>query len=149
MIVYRCCLSKWSSDLSGTGASLYGGRWNNPGTFLVYTAENNILAALEIAIRIPLEQIAKDYVMMGIDIPDGAESYVPKLSKHWYKDEDATRAIGDNFAKSNAHLLMKVPSALISDAFNYIINPRHPLAAQLRLREAKSILLDKRLSLIS
>jgi RES domain-containing protein len=147
MIVYRCSSSKWSKDLSGTGASLYGGRWNNMGTFLVYTAENNILAALEIAIRIPLEQISKDYVMIGIEVPD-VEPYVPKLSKNWYKDEEITRAIGDAFAKQNSHLLMKVPSALISDAYNYIINPRHELAAQLKLQEAKSILLDQRLSLI-
>jgi RES domain-containing protein len=148
MIVYRCSSSKWSKDLSGTGAYLYGGRWNNPGTFLVYTAENNILAALEIAIRIPLEQISKDYVMIGIEVPDGVDPYIPKLTKHWYKDEETTRSIGDYFAKQNSHLLMKVPSALISDAYNYIINPRHELAWQVRLQEAKSILLDKRLSLI-
>jgi RES domain-containing protein len=148
MIFYRCSSSKWSKDLSGTGASLYGGRWNNPGSFLVYTAENNILAALEIAIRIPLEQISKDYVMIGIEVPDGIEPFIPKLSKTWYKDEEATRSVGDHFAKQNSHLLMKVPSALISDAYNYIINPRHELASQVKLQEAKSILLDERLSLI-
>ena len=148
MIVYRCSLSKWSKDLSGTGASMYGGRWNNPGTFMVYTAETNILAALEIAIRIPLEQIGKDFVMIGIEIPDDIEPYIPKLSKNWYKDEESTRAIGDQFAKNNSHLIMKVPSALISDAYNYIINPRHALAYHLKLQDAKSILLDKRLSLI-
>jgi RES domain-containing protein len=146
MIVYRCATLKWAKDLSGTGASLYGGRWNNPGTFLLYTAENNILAALEIAIRIPLEQIGKDYVMIPLDVPDNVDIYAPKLSKNWYKESELTRSIGDAFAKQNSHLLMKVPSALISDAFNYLINPRHPLISRVKTQDPRSILLDKRLA---
>jgi RES domain-containing protein len=146
MIVYRCSTLQWAKDLSGTGASLYGGRWNNPGTFLLYTAENNILAALEIAIRIPLEQIGKDYVMIPLEVPDDADVYTPKLLKSWYKETEATRLLGDAFVKQNSHLLMKVPSALISDAFNYLINPRHELIRKVKPLEPRSILLDKRLA---
>jgi RES domain-containing protein len=146
MIVYRCSTLKWSKDLSGTGASMYGGRWNNPGTFLLYTAENNILAALEIAIRIPLEQIGKDYVMIPLEVPDDADVFTPKLSKSWYKEPEVTHAAGDAFVKANTHLLMKVPSALISDAFNYLINPRHELISKVKVLEPRSILMDKRLA---
>ena len=146
MIVYRCSTIKWAKDLSGTGASLYGGRWNNPGTFLVYATENNILAALEVAIRIPLEQIGKDYVMIPLELPDDAPIYTPKLSRNWSKEVDITRSIGDAFVKQNTHLLMKVPSALISDAFNYLINPRHELIKKVRALEPRSILMDKRLA---
>lgn len=148
MIVYRCSTLQWAKDISGTGASLYGGRWNNPGTFMLYTAENNILAALEIAIRIPLEQISKDYVMVPIEIPD-ADAYIPKLSKTWYKEQELTRTLGDNFAIQGSHLLMKVPSALISDAYNYLINPHHALARKITVKEPRSILMDKRLAEIS
>ena len=146
MIVYRCSTSKWAKDLSGTGASLYGGRWNTPGSFLLYTAENNILAALEIAIRIPLEQIGKDYVMIPIEVPDGLEAYTPKLPKNWYSDAETTQRLGDDFVRQNTHLLMKVPSALISDAYNFLINPQHELIKKVKTLEPKSILLDKRLA---
>jgi RES domain-containing protein len=145
MIVYRCSTLQWAKDISGTGASLYGGRWNNPGTFLLYTAENNILAALEIAIRIPLEQISKDYVMIPLEIPD-AEVFTPKLSKNWYKEFETTRNIGDAFVKQQSHFIMKVPSALISDAYNYLLNPHHELAKKIVVKEPRSILMDKRLA---
>ena len=58
MIVYRCSLRKWAGDLSGSGSYLHGGRWNSPGTRLIYTAENNVLAAFEIALRVPLDQLS-------------------------------------------------------------------------------------------
>src|SRR6188768_107004 len=125
MIVYRCCLAKWSKDLSGQGSFLFGGRWNNPGTYLLYTAENNVLAALEVALRIPLEDISKDYVMIPIEIPDDLPFIPPVLAKNWYMNMELTQNIGDDFIAKGESLLMKVPSALISDSYNYLINPRH------------------------
>jgi RES domain-containing protein len=145
MIVYRCTLLKWSKDLSGTGAFLYGGRWNSPGVNMLYTAENNVLAAFEIALRIPLDQISKNYVMVPLTLPDTEEIPEPVLSKQWYKELKTTRGIGDGFIRDGKHLLMKVPSALISDSFNYLLNPKHELVKKIRVMEPKSILFDKRL----
>lgn len=145
MIVYRCTLKKWKDDLSGNGAFLYGGRWNNPGTHLLYTAENNILAALEIALRIPLQEISENYIMVPIQIPKSAELSIPKLRSNWNTDLAYTKQIGDHFVKEEKHLLMKVPSALISDAFNYLINPLHPMAKELKVGPTRPILFDKRL----
>jgi RES domain-containing protein len=145
MIVYRCSLRKWAGDLSGTGAHLHGGRWNTPSTRLVYTAENNVLAAFEVALRIPLDQISKNYVITPIDVPDEAEVYLPRLPKDWYSDTELTQKIGDNFAKGSKHLLMKVPSALVSDSFNYLINPSNALFKKVRAKDPRAILFDKRL----
>ncbi|MEX1239743.1 MAG: RES family NAD+ phosphorylase [Cyclobacteriaceae bacterium] len=145
MIVFRCSLLKWAKDLSGTGSYLHGGRWNNPGTRLIYTAENNVLAAFEVALRIPLDQISKNYVMIPIEIPDEAEVYTPKLPRNWHSDLKLSRQIGDAFSKEGRHLLMKVPSALISDSFNYLISPGHALIKKVRLKEPRTILFDKRL----
>lgn len=145
MTVFRCCLLKWARDLTGTGAYLYGGRWNTPGTRLIYTAENNVLAAFEVALRIPLDQISKDYVMIPIDLPDDADVFTPALPKNWRSDLNFSQHAGDAFAKEGRHLLMKVPSALISDSFNYLINPAHPLIKKVKVKEPRTILFDKRL----
>lgn len=146
MIVYRCSLRKWANDLSGTGSFLHGGRWNTAGTRLLYTAENNVLAAFEVALRIPLDQISKNYVMIPVEVPDGVETYTPRLPKNWYSDIELTQHIGDTFVKEGQSLLMKVPSALITDSYNYLINPAHSLIAKVRPREPRTILFDKRLS---
>lgn len=145
MIVFRCSLRKWAGDLSGTGSYLHGGRWNSPGTKLIYTAENNVLAAFEVSLRIPLDQISRNYVMVPVEVPDDAEIFVPRLSKAWNSDLSYSRQLGDSFAKEQKHLLMKVPSALISDAFNYLINPAHPTIEKVRPQQARTILFDKRL----
>ena len=145
MIVYRCSLLKWADDLSGTGSYLHGGRWNSPGTRLIYTAENNVLAAFEVALRIPLDQISKNYVMIPIEVPDDTEPYIPRLTKTWRTDTKQSQQLGDLFAKANDHLLMKVPSALISDSFNYLINPGHSLIRKVKPKAPRTILFDKRL----
>lgn len=145
MILYRCSLLKWVHDLTGTGAYLHGGRWNSPGTRLVYTAENNVLAAFEVALRIPLDQISKNYVMVPIDVPEDTDIYAPELPKNWNSDIKLSRQLGDAFAKEGSHLLMKVPSALITDSYNFLINPRHALIKKVKTKEPRTILFDKRL----
>jgi len=145
MIVYRCTLKKWARDISGEGAFMYGGRWNNPGTHLVYAAENNVLAAFEVALRVPLEHISKNYVMVPIEIPDKTEVMEPALTGQWHLRVEVTRSIGENFINDKKYLLMKVPSALISDSFNYLINPSHSLIKKVIVLEARAILFDKRL----
>lgn len=145
MIVYRCSLLKWASDLSGTGSYLHGGRWNTPGTRMIYTAENNVLAAFEVALRIPLDQISKNYVMVPVEIPGEAELLSPKLPKNWYSDIRVSQKVGDAFIKGGQHLIMKVPSALISDSFNYLLNPHHAMIKKVKIKTPRTILFDKRL----
>ncbi|MEX2232646.1 MAG: RES family NAD+ phosphorylase [Cyclobacteriaceae bacterium] len=145
MIVYRCSLLKWANDLSGTGSYLHGGRWNTPGTRMIYTAENNVLAAFEVALRIPLDQISKNYVMIPIEIPEKAEVFSPKLPKNWYSDIRVSQQVGDAFIKDSQHFIMKVPSALISDSFNYLLNPAHAMIKKVKTKTPRTILFDKRL----
>src|SRR5271170_2909389 len=114
MILYRCTLKKWANDLTGQGAFLFGGRWNSPGQYLIYTAENNLLATLEVALRVPLTNISSDYVMVPLLVPKRASIYVPKLPKNWNHNLKVTRSIGNHFLNGNNHLLMKIPSALMN-----------------------------------
>ena len=145
MIVYRCTLAKWAKDVTGLGSFLFGGRWNYPGTYMLYTAENNVLAALEVALRIPLEDISRDYVMVPLEVPSDAAIVQPVLPKQWYLNLEATKAIGNNFIEKGNALLMKVPSALITDSFNYLVNPAHEEIKKIKVLEPRPILFDKRL----
>jgi RES domain-containing protein len=145
MIVYRCTLRKWSADLTGTGAFQFGGRWNNPGTHLLYTAENNVLAALEVALRVPLEHISKNYLMVPIEIPDDAEVAIPDLPPGWRSKPELTASVGLDFVTRRKHLAMKVPSALISDSYNFLINPQHPRMSAVKVQRPRPILFDNRL----
>jgi len=145
MILYRCALKKWIKDLSGKGAYLHGGRWNSPGLFMVYTAENNVLAALEVAVRIPLESISEDYLMVPLELPDSISMYKPKLPGNWNLQTELTRTVGDEFINKGKHLLMKVPSALVSDSYNFLLNPNHQDIKKVKVLEPRTILFDKRL----
>ncbi|HEV8514983.1 MAG TPA: RES family NAD+ phosphorylase [Cyclobacteriaceae bacterium] len=145
MILYRCALKKWAKDLTGQGAFLYGGRWNSPGKNIVYTAENNLLAALEVALRVPLTNISSDYVMIPIFTPDNAAIYSPTLPKNWNRNPKLTQQIGNEFLEENKFLLMKVPSALMSNTFNFLINPKHKLFKEVKVNKPESLLFDERL----
>lgn len=145
MIVYRCTSKEWAEDLSGTGAFLYGGRWNSPGVHMLYTAENNVLAAFEVALRIPVEYISKNYVMVPLEIEPEPEYDEPALPKNWNLKPEVTQLIGNEFVRAKKHLLLKVPSALISDSYNFLINPQHEKIHQVRVHKPRPILFDDRL----
>jgi RES domain-containing protein len=145
MILYRCALTKWAKDLTGQGAFNFGGRWNSPGRYAIYTAENNLLAVMEVAIRVPLNNISADYIMIPISVPDQQEVYVPKLAKNWNRNQKSTRAIGDLFLEENKYLLMKVPSALMNNAYNFLINPNHKFFKEVKVQKSQSLLFDERL----
>ena len=68
MIVFRLCKSMFKDDLSGRGAEIAGGRWNNRGRPMLYTAENRALCTAEIAVHTPL----------GI-VPSGLLFYSPLI----------------------------------------------------------------------
>ena len=145
MTVYRCTLKKWSLDLTGQGAFLFGGRWNTPGHHALYTAENNLLAALEVAIRIPLTKISSEYVMVPIDFPSIIEVYQPRLPKGWHSKIAITQKIGDAFLEDNKYLAMKISSALMSNTFNFLLNPKHKFFTKVKAGKSESLLFDDRL----
>lgn len=144
MIVFRCTLETHNENtLTGEGAMRYGGRWNSKGVAAIYTAESRILAVLELVIRQPIDKICADYSILPIEVPD--KFVEPKIPQKWKQDESITRKIGDNLLKSSEHLLIKIPSVLLANSFNYIINPRSAEISQVRLLQPEQILLDIRL----
>lgn len=81
MRVYRLAKEKFRNDLSGRGAEITGGRWNNKGTALVYTSDSRALCTAEIAVRTPLGILPIDYWMIELDLPDSIKMFELKTKK--------------------------------------------------------------------
>lgn len=150
MIVYRLAIEAYKEDLSGTGAKLVGGRWNSTGTAVVYTTENISLAVLEILVRADTEDIPLNYYLLNIYIPDTENAVLiakNKLKVGWKDDLNLTQWMGNEFIKNDESLLLKVPSAIIDEEHNFIINPKHPHFKNVKIASLKKFRFDKRLFL--
>ena len=149
MIVYRLTKEKYKNELSGKGAEVSGGRWNNKGRQVIYTGESRALCTAEVAVHTPLGIVPVNYYLQSIKIPkvDIVEISISQLSKSWrnFPHEISTKIIGDKLIDENQHLIIKVPSAVIQDEFNYLINPRHKLFPKVRLLKIEEFKFDRRL----
>lgn len=150
MIIYRLATEIYKNDLSGNGAKLFGGRWNNPGKAVVYTTENISLAVLEILVRADAYSIPLGYHLISIEVPNSLQPLTiaaSKLKKDWKDDPGYTQFMGDEFVKSNQSLLLKVPSAVVDQENNFIINPAHSDFKKVKIVAVKKFFFDKRLFL--
>jgi RES domain-containing protein len=150
MIVYRLCKEAYTKDLSGRGAEINGGRWNNKGVPVLYTACSRALAVLEVAVHIPFGIIPKDYFMTLIDVPDSISIVkidITSLPYNWNRNPlvKATQYLGDDFLNDITNLIIRVPSATVSGDFNYLINPRHPDFQLIKIISAEPFEFDSRL----
>lgn len=150
MIIYRLATGLHKYDLSGTGAKLLGGRWNSPGVAALYTAENISLAVLEILVRADRTTIPLSYTLLKISVPDNAKTInisEIKLKRSWEDDIAYTQWMGNEILKANEALLLKVPSAIVPEENNYIINTTHSDFKKVKIITSSGFDFDKRLFL--
>src|SRR6187551_1956662 len=131
MEVFRLSRAVHGKILSGIGASKQGGRWNSPGTEIIYTSANRSLAMTEVVVHFAIGSIPDGFMMMTIEVPDTIslrEIDILSLPAKWnqFPPLKATQSIGDLFIKEGKACLLKVPSAVTTGDFNYLINPVHP-----------------------
>ena len=125
MFVYRIAKEKYVRDLSGEGASRYPGRWNTKNSPVIYTAESLALAAWEFAIRIDPVNFPPNLAYAKIKIPDDSITSSRKIStKTEFSRRTEQLKIGAEFLSKGKHLVLQVPSVVVPDSFNYVINPR-------------------------
>jgi len=127
--------------LDGEGARLYGGRWNSPGRAMIYTAANPSLAVLEVLVHLdlPPELMPSDYRLLSIHVPDDAPSRLVQALP------DDTVAMGDAFLAAGEALALRVPSLVVPQETNTLLNPRHPAFAEVRLVGDEPFRFDPRL----
>lgn len=122
---------------SGDGARLAGGRWNPKGLSVVYTSSSLALAALELLVHADDDLLPDDLISFAVDIPDdiGMEYLaISELPANWrdYPPPEALQEIGAaRIARQNTPVLA-VPSAVIPEEHNFLLNPAHPDFGRIR-----------------
>lgn len=150
MIVYRIAHTRYIRDLSGTGPRLHGGRWNQKGTSVIYTATSRALATVEYLVHLPLSLLPSDLSIVTLDIPDSVhikEVGLETLPHNWrdYPAPPVLSALGTDWVISSETLLLRVPSAVVQHEWNVIINPGHPEMTQVRIVSVEPYHFDARL----
>lgn len=148
MFLYRISNARYADDLSGNGARLYGGRWNSEGRAIVYLASSRSLAILESLAHLSPTNIPVDYVILTIDVPDDFfEIDIKLLPNNWseYPEPNILKEIGNSFLQKNEFLLLKVPSAIVPQEFNYLMNPMHQKAGKVKIVSKAPFSFDERL----
>ena len=149
--MWRITNAKWvTTAFSGQGAKTYGGRWNSTGTSVVYTSSSLALAALDSLVHLGVKSIPKPQVAIPADIPEGipVDQIEPDNLPSTWKDDPppaALAVIGDQWVATGKSSVLKVPSAVINEEWNYLLNPEHPDFNQIIIGTAKSFQFDARL----
>lgn len=148
MLVYRIAGKKHSRDLSGTGAALFGGRWNKKGTPVLYTGENPEIALLETIVHTP-PMLVPATDILSLEIPDHSITAlsIKDLPKNWtdYPAPTILSEIAEAWVQKGETLALQVPSCIIASARNYILNCRHPEFQLVKLVELEDFRFDVRL----
>lgn len=150
MIAWRLTKRKWADQaLSGEGARLAGGRWNNAGWPVVYLSENLSLCVLEILAHTQDEDFGDRFVAIPMDIPDALirEIRLADLPRDWTRRKDdfrATRRIGDEWILGRKSAALRVPSILVPRESNLILNTLHPDFHRVKAGPAEPFWMDPR-----
>ena len=133
----------------GEGAREFGGRWNNPGTAVVYAAQSQSLAALEMLVHLDSSDLLEKYVLLAAEFDDSLVRRVglSDLPRNWRADPPPlqVRLIGDDWILGGSSVVLQVPSALVPGESNFLLNPGHQDFAKVRIGKPLAFRFDPRL----
>ncbi len=129
--VYRLVKEKFASDpLDASGARRYGGRWNSKGKAVVYASDSIALAALEILVHLHQAEILHHFRLCAMDLQDyQIMTLAPDALPDDWQDHPpppVLQAIGDEWLERGESLALRVPSSVIPQQHNLLINPAYP-----------------------
>lgn len=149
MLVYRLSLTMFAKEVTGEGARLNGGRWNKAGINCLYTAESRALSVLEYAVNVTISSIPKELSIVVLEIPDSGHLIVDNkvLPTNWNHHDvsDETQTLGTALLEKNENLVIRIPSVVIPQEYNYIINPLHPDMKKVKIVDVTAFSFDVRL----
>lgn len=150
MNVYRIGREQYIRDLSGEGAKLYGGRWNRRGIPMIYTSEHRSLAALEVLVHTSVHQIPDDLMLLTLSLPGSfkpAAVLIDDLPEGWreFPSPEPLVELGSKWAESNKSALLRVPSAVIPQEWNLLLNPLHKGMKRVEIADVRPFSFDGRL----
>ncbi len=141
-----------ADDLSGAGAEITGGRWNEPGMPMLYCAQSRALACLETMVHLNTVDLPLNRYLVEIEIPDdiwaAAQVETPASLPVGWEARPAGRvslAFGSEWIASRRSLILVVPSVIVHEESAILINPRHPDLGRLGARKVRRWEYDARL----
>ncbi|MBA4167875.1 MAG: RES domain-containing protein [Chitinophagaceae bacterium] len=151
MDVYRIVKSAGRiNDMSGTGAFRAGGRWNNKGTYMLYTSENSSLAYLENLVHFNASEFPPNLYILKIELNDVSPVYeLPdsEYPEHWTQiGHMACKTMGDKWMFELQWLAIKIKSGINILEYNYLLNPLFPYFHEfVKIIKSSKIMVDERL----
>jgi RES domain-containing protein len=148
--VYRILRKRYAkTPFDGEGAYRYGGRWSSPGIRLAYASEHLSLAMIEYFVHLDRDDPPPDLVVAAADIPDDvSRTSVTRgsLPATWRQTPAPVElaSIGDRFARRRREAILVVPSALVPDESNWLLNPEHPDFRRVRIHPPELFAYDAR-----
>ena len=149
MKIYRMVLTEHGASLKAPGVS---GRWNSGGKFVLYCSQSRSLSCLENIVHRTTEGLFRNFFILVVEVPDTlvVETMAMKsLPDGWQMpfNYQPCQRLGDEWVTSNRSCLVKVPSAIIHQEFNYLINVKHPDFRNIRIADTEEFTFDPRLRL--
>jgi RES domain-containing protein len=147
--VWRITTARFAQTaFSGEGARLYGGRWNPKGCEVVYTAESQSLALLELLVQD--DPLRANYVLIPAVLPSDlrmTQLDAGELPDNWRTigARDVLQAMGLEWIRNGQTAVLSIPSAVLPEERNYLLNPRHPDFARIVIGAPRSLQTDTRL----
>lgn len=148
---FRITRAKYAANaFDGEGARQFGGRWNSPGTSMVYTSSSLSLATLELLVHLEDLDILRDlYVVIAVEFPESLVRTVnaDTLPSGWNGThiKASTQQIGDRWIGSSASAVLRVPSAVTPGEVNYLVHPAHLDFNQIVISPPVDFAMDSRL----
>lgn len=147
MVVFRITTERWAGVLTASG---FPARWNSKGTHVIYTASSRALACLENLVHRSGEGLNQQFRITEIYIPESASvEHInhENLPEGWHQMDSYhhCQKIGDQWIESAKSLLLEVPSSIIRDESNILINPHHPEFLKVEVQKITPFDFDERL----
>ena len=147
---WRIVKSRYASTaFDGEGARLYGGRWNSPGTRMVYTSSTISLAVLEVLVHLQEASILSSYSLISAGFDDALVERMDRsmLPDGWrsYPAPSELQRIGDEWVRRQRSAVLEVPSVIVERESNYLLNPAHPDFSSVVIGEPEPFTFDERL----
>ncbi|WP_205510137.1 RES family NAD+ phosphorylase [Longitalea arenae] len=141
MLLYRIGKTKYAHDLTGMGAKVNGGRWNHEGIPCIYLAESRALSLLEYAAHTGIDKIPPTLSFTTLEVPDHSIQQLSPddLPPNWLQRPHSleSRDMGSGLLTKNDTLLLKIPSVIIKQEYNFVLNVLHPLISEVKIAEVE------------
>ena len=147
--LWRLYRTRHGPGLDGTGGLFAEGRWHALGERVVYFGGSAAIVVLERLAHTDPDLLPNDLRLARFEFSEPVlETEVEEfatLPANWSRDADATRHIGGQWRQRGSACLLAVPSAILPEERNFVLNPEHPEAKRLRLVRERRFAFDPRL----